>query len=45
MNRVVNSLKDIDLRNIFQNAVNAPFMYMVEKQDEPYKVNEKTELI
>lgn len=30
---------------LFQNAVNAPFMYMVEKQDEPYRVNEKTGLI
>lgn len=30
---------------LFQNAVNAPFMYMVEKQNEPYRVNEKTGLI
>ena len=30
---------------LFQNAVNAPFMYMVEKQNEPYRVNEKTGFI
>jgi hypothetical protein len=30
---------------LFQNAVNAPFMYMVEKQDEPLRVNEKTGFI
>ena len=30
---------------LFQNAVNAPFMYMVEKQNEPYRVNEKTGLV
>jgi hypothetical protein len=27
---------------LLQNAINAPFMYMVEKQDEPYRINEKT---
>jgi len=29
----------------FQNAVNAPYMYMVENIDEPYRVNEKTGFI